>query len=359
MLSQVATDKMTSDLKKINRAAMYYGNSDLRPMDLPYPRIGDREILMRVEASGICGSDVMEWYRKDKIPLVLGHEVAGTIVEVGVEVKDFKIEDRIVATHHVPCFQCEYCRDGHPTVCETLRQTHFDPGGFAQFIRIPEINARLGTFPLPDHLSFEEGTFVEPLGCVIRGQRLAGMKKGRRVLVIGSGMAGLLHILLARLSSAEYIIATDIDSYRLKMARKMGADEIINAGDNVLEKVKEFSQGRLPNLVIICSGAETAIEQGLRSVDRGGLVLIFTATVKDAHWPVPLNDLFWRTEVSLLSSYAAAPEDLKQALALIAEKKIPVQPMITHRLPLREIQRGFDLVTHPRDSIKVIIEPHK
>ena len=340
------------------RAAMYYSNSDIRLEDLPGPKIADDEALLRVEASGICGSDVMEWYRRDKAPLVLGHEVAGIIKEVGGRVKNFKVGDRVVATHHVPCGQCEFCRGGHETVCDLLRKTHFYPGGFCEFLRLPSVNLRLGTFRIPKNVSFEEATFVEPLGCVIRGQRLAGMRKGKRVLVIGSGMAGLLHIKLARYLGAKTITATDVDSFRLEKAKEFGADITINVKDlKTRQCLVSTNHGQLADLVIICAGAQTAFEQGLNSVERGGTVLIFTAAAKDACLPVSTNKIFWRNEVAVMSSYAAAPRDLKEALRLIAQKKIVVKDMITHRLPLEEIQQGFDLVVRPKDSIKVIIEP--
>ncbi len=339
------------------RVAMYYSNSDVRLEEVPKPRISDDEALLQVEASGICGSDVMEWYRRDKVPLVLGHEVAGIIKEVGKKVKDFKVGDRVVATHHVPCGKCEFCRCGHETVCELLRKTHFDPGGFSEFLRLPTENLRLGTFRIPKKVSFEEATFVEPLGCVLRGQQLAGMKKGKRILVVGSGMAGLLHIKSAKYLSAKTIIATDVDAFRLKKAKEFGATSVIKATDDVPFKVKKVNGGRLADLVIICAGAPTAFEQSLKSVERGGTVLIFTAAAKDACLPVSTNEIFWRNEVTVMSSYAAAPRDLKEALKLISQKKITVEDMITHRLPLEEIQKGFDLVVRQRNSIKIITQP--
>ena len=346
------------------RVAMYYANADVRLVELPVPAIGANEALLRIQASGICGSDVMEWYRRDKVPLVLGHEVAGVVEAVGKGLKKFKPGDRIVVTHHVPCEECEYCRNGHETVCETLRKTHFDPGGFCEFVRLPQINLKKGTLKIPKKVSFEEATFVEPLGCVLRGQRLAGMgkrllsgEKGKRVLVIGSGMAGLLHVKAAKYFKARSIIATDLDTFRLDMAKKAGATAVISASDDVPKKVREHNQGRLADLVVICAGAQSAIEQGLRSVERGGTVLIFTAAPKDSCLPVATNEIFWRSEVTVLSSYAAAPVDLKQALDLIAARKIPVRDIITHRLPLSKIQQGFDLVVRPDRSLKVIIEP--
>src|SRR3989442_1519511 len=175
------------------RAAMYYANDDVRIVELPKPRIGPGEILVRVKASGICGSDVMEWYRKPKAPPVLGHEIAAEVVEVGAGVDAAKVGDRVFVSHHVPCGSCRYCRAGHETVCDTLRTTSFDPGGFAEYVRVPPINVKHGVFPLPREISDDEGTFIEPLACVIRGQRLAGFRPGSTLLVLGSGVAGGSH----------------------------------------------------------------------------------------------------------------------------------------------------------------------
>src|SRR4030042_2001276 len=201
------------------RVAMYYSNRDVRLEEMPAPQIGPGEVLMRGEASGICGSDLLEWYRLHKAPLALGHEVAGVIAAVGKGVKHHKVGDRICAAHHVPCNTCHYCLSGHHTVCDTLRRTNFDPGGFAEYVLLSRINVEQGIFPLPDGVSFEEGTFVEPLACVLRGQRQANLQPGLSVLVIGSAVAGRLQIQLARASGAGYIMATDLGDYRLEAAR--------------------------------------------------------------------------------------------------------------------------------------------
>ena len=200
------------------RVSVYYNNSDIRLEKAPKPDIGPGELLMKVYASGICGSDVLEWYRLHKAPLVLGHEVAGQVV------KGFKEGDRIVAAHHVPCNTCSYCMTGHHTACNTLRNTNFDPGGFAEYIRLPAINVDRGTFLIPDNLSYEEATFHEPLGCVLRAFRTAQLQPGQCVLVLGSGIAGMLIIHMAKILGAGKILAVDESSYRLDMARKYGAD---------------------------------------------------------------------------------------------------------------------------------------
>ncbi|MDP2921416.1 MAG: zinc-dependent dehydrogenase [Candidatus Omnitrophota bacterium] len=342
------------------RVGMYYSNNDVRVEEKPKPEIGPGEILVRVMASGICGTDVVEWYRRNRIPLVLGHEIAGEITEVGKGVKGYKKGDRVSASHHVPCGECHYCRMGHETTCDMLRKTSFDPGGFAEFLRIPAINVeKKGVYLLPKEVSFEEATFVEPLACVLRGQKQAGYKKGQSLLVIGSGISGLLHIQLAKSRAFGKIIATDINDYRLKMANKFGADLVIDAREDVASKVKEFNEGRGADLVILSTGAKPAIEQALKSVGRGGVILFFASTEEGLTFPLSVNEFFWKNEVTLTSSYAGNPKEHLDALELIRSKKVNVKEMITHRLGLGEIQKGFKLVAEAKESIKVIIEPQK
>jgi len=249
------------------RAAIYYANNDLRIKEIDTPKIGPGEVLMRVEASGICGSDIMEWYRIDRVPLVLGHEVAGVVAAVGAGVKDFKAGDRICAAHHVPCNECHFCKTGHHTVCETLRKTNFDPGGFVEFLRIPKVNVKEGIFKLSDKTLFEEATFVEPLACVLRGQRAIGVGSEKFVLIVGSGMAGLLHLKLAKSLGAAFVVTTDIDEFRLDAARRFGADKAIDAKDYTPDLIRKMNGGRLADIVIICAGATSAMGQALKSVE--------------------------------------------------------------------------------------------
>ncbi len=337
---------------------MYYSNRDLRIEEMAVPEIGPGELLIRIEASGICGSDIMEWYRASKVPLVLGHEITGQVVKVGEGVTAFGEGDRVAVTHHVPCMSCHYCVSGHETVCDTLRTTSFDPGGFAEFVRVPAINVDRGTFKLPDSVSYEEGSFVEPLACVLRGQRQANFTPGCSVLVIGSGISGLLHVMVARALGAGRIIATDMLDFRLEKARQLGAEATIRADEDVPVRFRELNEGRGADLVIVCAGATPAIEQALASVARSGTVLFFATTRPEVSIPLAVNEFFWRNEVTLTSSYAGGPADCKLALELIRAGRLPVAETITHRLPLAETARGFDLVVNPQESIKVIIQPN-
>jgi L-iditol 2-dehydrogenase len=341
------------------RVAMWYNNQDVRLEERPTPKIGPGELLVKVWASGICGSDVMEWYRLSKAPLVLGHEVAGEIVKVGEGVKKYQEGDRITAAHHVPCHTCHYCLRGHHTVCDTLRQTNFDPGGFAEYIRLPAINVDCGVFLLPEEVSFEEATFTEPLACVLRGQRRAHLQPGHSVLVIGSGIAGLLHVQLAQALGAGRVVATDIVDYRLKAAQKLGADAVIRAEEDVPARLRQVNNGRLADLVVVCTGATHAIAQALHSVERGGTVLFFAPTEPGITIPISVNELFWRNDITLTTSYAGSPADYATALELIRAHRVSIKEIITHRLGLAETGLGFQIVAAAQDSIKVIIEPQR
>jgi L-iditol 2-dehydrogenase len=337
---------------------MYYNNRDVRLEEVPAPQIGPGEMLVRVEASGICGSDVMEWYRIHKAPLVLGHEVAGEVVAVGEGVERYRVGDRVALAHHVPCNTCRHCLSGHHTFCDTLRHTNFDPGGFAEYIRLPDILVDRGVFVLSDGVSFEEATFVEPLACALRGQRLVGVEPGKRVLVVGSGIAGLLHVQLARALGAGCIVATDIVDYRLAAALRLGADAAIHAGEVGPDRLRQMFAGWLAEVVIVCTGAIPAIVQGLQSVERGGTVLLFAPAAPDATISLPVNDL-WFNGTTITTTYAGSPADYALALELIGSRRVRVGDMVTHRLGLGETGLGFQLVAEAQDSIKVIIEPQR
>ena len=341
------------------RVAMYYNNHDVRLEELPLPQIGPGELLVRIEASGICGSDVMEWYRRGRGPQVLGHEVSGEVVQVGQDVGRFKPGERVALSHHVPCNTCRYCLSGHHSVCDTLRQTHFDPGGFAEYVRVPAINVDRGVYLLPNAMSFEEGAMLEPLGCVVRGQRLARIGPGGCVLVVGSGLTGLLHIQLARALGAGTVVAVDVVDYRLQAALRLGADAAISGNEDVPARLREITGGHLADLVVLATGAEPAILQALQAVERHGTVLFFAPTSPEATLPIPLNDLFWRNELTLTSTYAASPADFMTAMDLVRTGRVKVRETISHRLGLGEAALGFRLTAEAGDSLKVILEPQR
>jgi len=343
-------------VSETNRVAVYHNNHDVRIEERPRPVTGPGELLLRIEASGICGSDVMEWYRVRNAPRVLGHEVAGEVVEAGLGVVGFERGDRVVATHHVPCGTCLYCHTDRPSVCETLRRTHFDPGGFAEYVRLPPINVQRGTFKLLEHLSFEEGTFVEPLACAVRSQRLARVMPGMTVAVFGSGVSGILQIQLARTNGAHHVIATDVSPWRLEMAQRFGADIVIPATEDVPARVREANRGRPADVVIVCTGAMSAIDQAFKSIDWGGTIMLFAPADPGATYPLPLEEM-WSRGINVMHSYAGPPHDMHVALHLLADHKIDVASMVTHRLPLERTAEGFRMMAEGGDWLKIIVEP--
>lgn len=320
--------------------AVYYRNSDVRIEERPKPRLNEGEILVKMKASGICGTDLMEWYRIKKAPRVLGHEMVGDIVES--RSGKFSVGHRVFVSHHVPCNDCKYCREGNHTACETLHEGNYDPGGFSEYIRVPGINVENGTYLLPDNVSYEEGVMIEPLACAVRAQRVIGVKGGQTVLVLGSGVSGLLNIAVAKLKGAR-VIATDINGYRLGKAKEFGADEAVDA-----RNLPDMKADR----VLVCTGAMQAFGQAFKSVDRKGIVMFFA--IPDRDITMPTTD-FWRNELSFVSSYGAAPADLEESLDLISEGKINVKGMVTDRFPLSQIQKGFDVAGRAQESLKVMI----
>jgi L-iditol 2-dehydrogenase len=339
-------------------AAVYYNNSDVRIQEMPKPEIADDEILLKVMASGICGSDVAEWYRVPKAPRILGHEATGVIEKTGKKVTRCKVGDRIFVSHHVPCNKCRYCLRGNHTACETLHTTNYYPGGFAQYIRVPSVNVESGVYKLPVDMSYAEGTFIEPLACAVRGQRLAAVQKDDVLLVIGSGISGILHVQLAKFRGLKRVVVADINQYRLKMAEKFGADYAVDAKEKLVQKLREINDGRIADQVVVCTGATQAALTALDCVDKGGTILFFAVPEPTVKVPVPINQ-FWRNEITLKTSYGAAPNDLAESLAILTQKKLNVKDMITHRLSLQQAAEGFRLMAEAGESLKVILEPNR
>ncbi|MDI6800678.1 MAG: zinc-dependent dehydrogenase [Thermodesulfovibrionales bacterium] len=335
------------------KVAVYYSNDDVRIEERPVPLINDGEILVKMMSSGICGTDVMQWYRQKKAPRVLGHEMAGEIVETGKGVDKFKTGDRVFVSHHVPCYDCRYCADGNYTACESLHTGNYEPGGFSEYIRVPARNVKYGTFLLPDSTSYEEAAMIEPLACVVLGQKQIEIKKGQTLLIIGSGMSGLIYIQMAKLKGAM-VIATDINEYRLNKALEFGADYVFNATEYSAEKLKEINKGRLAERVIVCAGARQAIDNAIASVDRRGKILFFAVSEGDINIPAVR---FWRDEITVTFSYGAAPEDIKTSIDMIRNSIIDIKKMISHTIPLSSIQQGFKIVSEAKKSLKVVIIP--
>ena len=335
------------------KVCMWYNNRDIRIEEAPTPRPGPGEVLARVIACGICGSDIVEWYRLPRAPLVPGHEVGAEVVEVGEGVRKFKPGDRVFIAPKVPCLKCRYCREGHYPQCTEVKERL--PGAFAEYVLVPGVIVENGTLHLPENLTYDDATFVEPLACVVRAQRLAGVREGQSVLVLGCGMSGLLQVKLA-LARGARVAAADINPGRLALAGEFGAEVTVDATEDVAGRLVAET-GRLADVVLLCTSAMLAFEAAWRAVDKGGTVVVFAVPGPEKEIVVPLND-FWRKEITVLTSYYCGPPDWEEALRLIASGIITVSEMITHRLPLSQVAEGYRLVQEGKESLKVIIRPN-
>ena len=335
------------------KVAKWYNNKDIRIEDVPKPKPGRREILIKIIACGICGSDIVEWYRLPRAPLIPGHEIGGVVVETGDSVSDYKPGDRVFVAPKVPCMNCYYCTKGSHPVCSEVADRL--PGGFAEYVLVPDSIVTHGTYLLPDSIGYDQSTFIEPLACVVRAQKLAGIRAGQTVLIIGCGMSGLLHVKLGKAKNCK-IIATDINPQKLVYADRFGSDFTVDAGENVPEIIIARN-GRKADVVILCASALSAVEQAWKCVDKGGVVVFFAVPGPKSVVTIPIND-FWTKEIRIITSYYCGPPDIVDAIKLVESGQIKVDDMITHKLPLKDTAKGFQLVMDGHKSLKVIIKPN-
>ena len=335
------------------KVAKWYNNQDIRIEEMPTPAPGPDEMLVKVMACGICGSDIVEWYRLPRAPLVPGHEIGAEVVGVGQGVSQYNPGDRVFIAPKAPCMQCDYCKNGHYPACTGIDERL--PGGFAEYVLVPNTLVAYGTYRLPDTISYEQSTFIEPLACVVRAQRLAGVQQGQTVMVFGCGISGLLHIKLAKAENCP-VIATDINARRLQRAALLEADITIDAAQNVVERLAVASDKKA-DVVILSTSAKSAIDQAWKCVDKGGTIVFFAVPGPDKQITIPLND-FWTKEIKILTSYYCGPPDIIDAIDLIASGTVSVDDLVTHRLPLKDISRGIQLVLDGKESMKVIINPN-
>jgi len=330
---------------------MYHGGGRVALQELPDPVAGPGELLVRVRACGLCGSDLMGWYQDPRAPLVLGHEPVGEVVAAGPGAP-VAVGTRVHVHHHVPCMTCTLCRAGRHTLCETFRRTRIDPGGLAELIRVPAENARLDVLPLPESLPDWAATLIEPLGCVVRGQRLAGVGPGSRVAVVGAGAMGLLEIGAALAAGASAVAAVEPRADRRALALDAGA--VAAMADPEPGAVSE-ALGGPAHQVIVCTSAPAAIAAALPLAGPAGVVQLFAPPRPGDAVPLDLGSAFFR-EVTIGSTYSAGPLDTRDALALLASGAIDPDAIVTHRLPLERVVEAFRLA-RSGEAVKVVVEP--
>jgi L-iditol 2-dehydrogenase len=337
------------------RVVEYHANDDIRLVEQPIPEIGPGELLIQMNACGICASDVMEWYMKPRAPLYPGHEPVGTVVSVGEGVEQFTTGQRVFFHHHVPCMTCHFCQRGSFSQCATFRRTRLYPGGLAEYVRVPAQNVQLDVLPLPDDLSFETATLIEPLACCIRGIQRARVVPGERVLVLGAGSNGLMLAQLARQRGAIRVMISDPIAYRREQALEAGIDHAFDPqAQPLLDQVLAANDGLKPDVVIVTPSHVGAMRQGVELVGPGGTVLLFAPPPPTEELTLTPNYLFFQ-EITLRTSYSAGPYETRQALTLLQSGRIRPETIITHRFALQDAAEAFRLVARPGNALKVVI----
>jgi len=325
--------------------------------EVPVPSIGPGELLVQMKACGLCGTDIEKLHGEYTAAMpVLGHEAVGIVSRVEGKVEGIKEGDRVFPHHHVPCHNCYYCRRGNETMCDHYKTSYLDPGGFSEFIRVPEWNvSHGGVLKVPERLSFDEASLVEPTACCIRAIERCGVEEGDSVLVVGAGPVGMTHALLLASMKAR-VMVSDISDDRLNFARGSHLGAVLDAGKlDVPQEVKRATEGRGADLAIAASGSLRAIEQALKSVRKGGKVCIFGVPPKGSILQYDVSDPY-NSEVSLFSSYAATDVDTAKALKLIASRRIDFASLITHRFRIEEFDRAVETMSSGK-GMKVVITP--
>jgi L-iditol 2-dehydrogenase len=344
------------------RAAVFHGPEDLRVCDVPRPVIGPTELLVKVAACAVCGSDVRTFRhgaRNIGRPVVLGHEVSGTIAEIGDGVSGYSVGQRVAVAPAIPCGDCRYCRRGAETMCERLRSIGYEfDGGLAEFMAVPSSAVRAGCVnSLPENVSFDEAAIAEPLACVINAQELVDVRHGDTVVVLGAGPVGCLHTSLARVRGAAKVVLVDIRPERLQMAAAFDADVLIDgAREDVRARVLEEVGDEGASVVIVAAPSRRAQEQAITLAARRGRVNFFGGLPKnDPIISLDANVVHYR-ELFIIGSYGSRPGHNRIALELVATGRLRVRPLVGLELPLDRILDGLHAVEQGR-VLKVIVRP--
>jgi len=337
------------------KTAKLYNYNDIRIEEMPMPRIGPHEALLKTKVSGICSGDVMPWYIERKAPLVLGHEPAGQIVEVGKSVTRFQPGARVFIHHHAPCCSCRYCQRGDYVHCNSWKQSGIFPGGISEYILVRERNLDIDTHCLSDNLTFADGTLVEPTACVVKSLKRVFLRQGDTILVLGLGVMGQLHVILSKTCGAGKIIGADKVPFRLEKAREFGADEVIDVSQvSLYESLRDSTGGLMADIVIVCPNSVESMMQGISVAGLGGKIMLFTPAKPGEILHIDPNELYFK-DISLMTSYSCGPEDTKEALGYIERGIVRADQLVTHRFTIDETELAYRLTADARDSLKCVI----
>src|SRR6266446_5519290 len=345
------------------RAAVYRGVNNVRLEEVPVPAIGPGEILVRVHTCGICGTDLKKIATgSHSAPRIFGHETSGEIAAIGNGVPDFKVGNRVVVFHHIPCGECYYCRHKTFAQCETYKKVGctaaFEPagGGFAEYVRIMDWIVQGGTIPIPDDVSFEQACFVEPVNTCMKGIETLRLQSGETVLVIGQGPIGIILARLAQKAGAQ-VITSDLYRHRLTISKTYGLGSSIDASRaDTVKTVRELTEGRGADAVILAVGGNGLIRSAMDAVRPGGRVLLFAQTARGETTIDPAAICV--DEKTLLGSYSASVELQKDSVRFVMSREMDLQRLISHRFSLASSVEALDLAAHPQpDSMKIVIQP--
>lgn len=348
------------------RAAVYRGGSSVRVEEVPTPRIGPGELLVRVESCGICHTDLKK-IEHDLLPppRIYGHESAGVVVAAGEGVRGFAPGDRVVAFHHVPCLNCFYCERRLYAQCDTYKKVGitagFEPagGGFAQYVRVMDWIVRRGVEKVPDGVSFDRASFVEPINTCHKAVELAAPQPGETVVILGQGPIGLMFTMLVRRSGAR-ILTTDLLPLRRSLSLRFGAEFAWDPRETrVAAEVKRMTGGRGADLVIVAASAQAAVDEAFACSRPGSRILLFAQTSDKERVEVS-GAAVCKDERTLFGSYSASVDLQAESARLVFSGELPVEDLISHRVPLDRIEQGFQMALHPDgQSLKIVVQPQR
>ncbi len=338
------------------KAAIYAGPGDIRIEDYPMPdQPAFGELLVRIRACGVCGSDVTDWYMTPRAPTVLGHEPAGDVVAVGQGVTAFAVGDRVAIHHHVPCMVCDYCMHGHFTLCPTFKKTRLYPAGMAEYVRIPAEIVERDILKIPDAMPYEIAALVEPIACCVRALDRADIRQGDNVLVVGAGFNGIVMAMLAPHWGANKVAVLDRLPVRLARAQSLGINTLNVDDVDVADQVKNWADGAGPHTVMVTASNEKALNMAFEMCAPGGTLMLYAPTSPGYNWPLNTNRVLFQ-EITVKGSYSAGPYDTRRTMALLKDNLIDAKSLITHRFPITEADKAWHMTKAAGDSLKVMVE---